>query len=289
MKNPVFVFLIVLIFPAIQGFAQRDQVDTSLAIIGDTKIFSLNNRMVDQRVVIQNDQLKEDDLIGQKNWLSNYGGGQDGVYTDANFALKMMWTDWMAPGKIFNGDLRVEFTKKDFRLVGHQFRDGQNGAKDLDLFFTPINHDNSIQLKITYALMPGKFYARRRISIMDSTKQTNWLEEWISREGRVGPAKWTDQNNPTLIRQESSQSYQAIHPNSQHQEETSFIVKRGAFGQPCALDFKHGGVFFGISSGYQFDKPGDPPHFSLAMQGMDGIGCWKGMDIQPMGGGGDIS
>ncbi|MHB1921668.1 MAG: alpha-galactosidase [Chitinophagaceae bacterium] len=246
MNKLLLFFVLFILFNPHPGFAQQGKVDTAVENTGDSQIFSLHNSMVDQRVVIRKGQLGGDELIGKKAWLSKFGGSQDGFFTDGDFALKMMWTGWRAPGKTFNADLRVVFTKKDYRLTSHQFRQGQKGATDLDLFFSPINPENTIQLKITYSLKPGKFYARRKISILDSTQQTNWLEDWLSRKGEIAPVSVQNKNDLTQIRQESSLLYQPVQASSLRQEETSLIVKKGDFGQPCALDFAHGGVFFGI-------------------------------------------
>src|SRR5699024_5072308 len=69
-----------------------------------------------------------------------------------------------------------------------------------------------------YQLLEGKFYAKRRIAVRDTTKGSNWLKSYLSRKGKVS-------------------SKLATHYD---------ITKKGAFGQPAAVDFSNGGVFFGI-------------------------------------------
>ena len=83
----------------------------------------------------------------------------------------MMWTDWSAPGKQFNGDLQVNFTKKDYQYVNYAFDETSNGGKDLNLYFTPFDKSNTAQLKITYQLLPGKFYGKRKIALQDTLLQ----------------------------------------------------------------------------------------------------------------------
>ncbi len=101
-----------------------------------------------------------------------------------------------------------------------------------------------MQLKLTYQLLADKFYSRRKISLQDTTLAKNWLEAVDSRKGLVGEVNNT--SGGYLMREESSNNYQQVQNVQNNQQPTTSIVKRGEFGQPCAADFSHGGVFFGI-------------------------------------------
>ena len=211
---------------------------------GSQQVFTLSNNKVTEKVVIADDILWGDELIGNKKWLDEYHNDNHSVTTDGDYALEMMWTDWSAPGKIFNGDLQVSFTKKDYKYVSYDFKDVPNGGSELELYFTPFNHDNTVQLKLTYQLLADKFYSRRKISLQDTTLEKNWLEAVDSRKGLVGEVNNT--SGGYLMREESSNNYQQVQNVQNNQQPTTSIVKRGEFGQPCAADFSHGGVFFGI-------------------------------------------
>lgn len=209
------------------------------------QIFTLSNTKVTQQIVVDHHFLHEDALLAKTDWLTAYHNTQTHeVYTDADFALKMMWTDWSAPGKDFNGDLQLSLTKRDFVLQRYEFIALPNNGKELNLYFTPVNKENSLQLRITYQLLDQAFYARRKIAIQDTSLQKNWIEVIVSRSGKIFTQ--SGYNAGYSMREENSASAQYISLQLHPQAETDRIVKQGDFGQPCAINFSGGGVFFGI-------------------------------------------
>lgn len=226
--------------------ARSQQVDTSNTRQGTLQTFSLSNDMVTQRVILQGERLEGDELEGRSAWLAKYNRRHHGVWTDGDFGLELMWTDWSAPGKIFNGDLQLILRKKDFRYLHHDFRVLPGGGRELELYFTPLNPDNTIQVRLTYELLPGKFYAKREIGLIDTMARQNWLEALDPRQGRIAGLDGSHQGDRTMMREESSDQFRQIVQPVLDQTEETRIIKRGAFGQPCAADFARGGVFFGI-------------------------------------------
>src|SRR5699024_9999270 len=139
------------------------------------------------------------------------------VSTNADFSINMMWTDWTAPNRQDHANTEISFDKKNFHYQTYNVKNISDG-KQLELFFASRNPKNTLNLMIIYQLMESKFYARRRIAVRDTTKGSNWLKSYLSRKGKVS-------------------SKLATHYD---------ITKKGAFGQPAAVDFSNGGVFFGI-------------------------------------------
>lgn len=221
-------------------------VTTSVQERNDVKVFSLSNDEVSQQVFIKDDMLAGDLLEGRPDWLSKYHQSDFSVATDGNYALKMMWTDWSAPGREVNGNLVITFTKKDYKYQSYQFVSTSGGGKELELFFTPFDMQNTIQLKLTYQLLPGKFYARRQVSVMDTVKESNWLDKLLPRDGPVFEGNNTENYSFTEVRGLGSSNYSVMKATSTPQIENNHLIKQGAFGQPCAIDFSHGGVFFGV-------------------------------------------
>ena len=147
---------------------------------------------------------------------------------------------WSAPGKKqFNGDLQVNFTKKDYQYKSYDFDATTNGGEDLNLYFTPFDKSNTVQLKISYQLLPGKFYSKRKIALQDTLLQKNWLEAFDPRKGKIGNISSSAGSN-TMIRTESSNNYEQVESTGNSQRQTTQIIKKGEFGQPCAIDFKNG-------------------------------------------------
>lgn len=240
--NSLYLLALSFVLP-LSAFCQK--VETNYSSEGNQRIFTLSNEKVTEKVIVEDDILKRDELIGNKDWLAQYHNANHGVYSDGDFVLQMMWTDWSAPGKQFNGDLEVNFTKKDYKFVKYRFDDAMNGGKELNLFFTPFDNSNTVQLRITYQLLPGKFYSKRKIALQDTLLQKNWLQGFVSRKGKIGDISSSAAGN-TMIRSESSNNYEKVSSSDNSQRQTVTIVKKGEFGQPCAVDFENGGVFFGI-------------------------------------------
>ncbi|TAN13494.1 MAG: hypothetical protein EPN37_13525 [Chitinophagaceae bacterium] len=238
----------ILCLPAILTVQSiyAQSVATSVEEKEGMKIFSLSNDKVVQQVFIQNDMLAGDILKGKEEWLEKYHNAGFGVATDGNFSLKMMWNDWSAPGREVNADVAISFSKRDYQYQSYRFVDRQGGGKELDLFFTPFNRQNTIQLKVTYQLLPDKFYSRRQIAVRDTTRSGNWLDCFFAREGGVFAANMEDGNNVTKVRGLGSANYFVVNTGTATGKGDSRIVKKGSFGQPCALDFAKGGVFFGV-------------------------------------------
>lgn len=229
------------------GFSALGQtVSADFRQSGNYLLFSLSNDKVVQTVVIKDSVLLEDDLSGRIGWLASYDNSDHGVRTDGGYTLEMMWTDWSAPGKTFNGDLQLELTKKDYRYTSYEFREEPGGGKILDLYFKPFDGDNTVDLKLEYELMPDKFYAKRRVGVRDTILHKDWLEKFISREGVVSDVARQDTETSSMIRAESGEQFQQVNNQAEQQMEDNRIIKKGAFGQPCAVDFAEGGVFFGI-------------------------------------------
>lgn len=209
------------------------------------QIFTLSNSKVVQQVVVNHALLQSDALMAKRIWLLTYQNTKlHDVYTDADFAIQMMWTDWSAPGKDFNGDLQITLTKKDFVFQRYEFVDAPNKGKVLHLYFTPANKENILQLRITYQLTNQAFYAKRKIALRDTTLQKNWIEAFESRKGSIFTEN--ENNEGYSMREEGSTNAQYITLQQHPQAETNRIIKQGDFGQPCAIHFSGGGVFFGI-------------------------------------------
>ncbi|HEX5555875.1 MAG TPA: alpha-galactosidase [Chitinophagaceae bacterium] len=241
LKKKLAVILCVLLASSTYGL-RAQTVQAAVSRKADRMTFALSNNEVIQQVFLRGGMLLGDALSGQTDWLARYHNADHGVATDGNFRLKMMWTDWSAPGKVANADVQVSFSKRDYRYSSYKISDIAGGGKALELYFTPLDHANTIQLRLTYQLLPGKFYARRQVAVRDTVKASNWLDVFISRTGKVragGGGKPFHRGTGDLTAMHRS-------TGSKQSGEANRVVKKGAFGQPCAIDFSHGGVFFGV-------------------------------------------
>lgn len=237
MKKKMRTLLIVfgLLFLSAPPYLHAQSVHTSVAQKDGVRIFSLSNDKVIQEVYVKDSTLAGDLLKGKTAWLTNFQHASQGVATDGDFSLKMMWNDWSAPGRQVNANVAIAFSKKDFRFRSYEYADAAGGGKELSLFFVPANKENRIMLRVRYQLLPGKFYSRRQISVLDSSNSGNWLDEFVSRNGRL-----TDAGN------RGGADVVAMLRRGNPGDGDGSVVKKGSFGQPCALDFPDGGVFFGI-------------------------------------------
>jgi hypothetical protein len=96
------------------------------------------------KVIIRDEHLESDSLVGDPGWLHLYGASPFTLYTDANFGLQFTWTDWQAPKKIFNAGNHVTFDKNDFEMTGHKFYQIENGSVKLGIDFHGTNNPSRI-------------------------------------------------------------------------------------------------------------------------------------------------
>jgi hypothetical protein len=179
---------------------------------GDKQIFSLSNEQVKCSVIFEEGKLSYDRLEAQREWLSEHGARPFLVETDADFGLNVMWTGWRAPGNVNNAENPVMLSKHNFQLVRHEDQKAPGDSKELSLFFKGLN--NSLELRLTYQLGKEAFYVRRKIAVRDSRSGRHFVQ-W------VWPRRGFVLGNVT-------------------------IIKPGGFGQPAALQHRHGGAFFGL-------------------------------------------
>lgn len=201
-------FLLIFLVPA----SLADIVAFNEQEVNGKKIYSLSNEQVRCSVSFESGELKEDTVRALPEWLSKFSASLLSMTTDADFLLDIMWTGWSAPGKENNAENQVVFSKKDFRLIEQKVRELPGGSKELDLFFKGAN--TRFELKITYQLEPGAFYARRKLAVRDTSNRNHFLR-WL----------WPRQG---IILGELSS------------------VKSGGFGQPIAFRLGEGGAFFGL-------------------------------------------
>jgi len=204
------LFALLLIFLVPASLAEVVTFDEQEA--NGKKIYSLSNAQIRLSVCFGSGQLQEDTVTALPEWLSKFKGSPLALTTDADFLLDIMWTGWTAPGKENNAENPVFFSKKDFLLAEQMLRELSEGSKELDLIFK--GKDVRFELKITYQLEPGSFYARRKLAIRDVRNRNHFLR-WV----------WPSQ---LMILGELS------------------AVKSGGFGQPVVLRFGQGGAFFGL-------------------------------------------
>lgn len=215
--------LLIFLVPA----SLADIVTFNEQAVNGKKIYSLSNEQVRCSISFESGELKEDTVLALPEWLAKFGASPLSVTCDADFLLDIMWTGWAAPGKENNADNPVLFSKKDFQLAEQKLREFSGGSKELDLFFKGKN--TRFELKITYQLEPGAFYARRKLAIRDARSRNHFLRWLWPRQGII------------------------------FGEVTS--VKAGGFGQPVAFRLGGGGAFFGLeyptsTNSINFKEPG---------------------------------
>jgi hypothetical protein len=210
------------------------------------KTFLLRNENISCKVIIRDNRLEGDSLIGNPQWLGSYGSVPFVLYTDAGFGLQFTWTDWQAPKKIFNADNPVVFDKNDLDLDRHTFIKLENGGAEVELDFHGTN--NPLLVKITYHLDPGTFFVKRKIAVSDTTSGYHFLEKIFSRRGSISGFESSDPHSAAMIFEEnsatgtplSSGSGETLSPGPIH------LIKKGDFGQPVAFTFRQTGAFFGL-------------------------------------------
>jgi hypothetical protein len=202
--------IVFIIFVFVPGTIIRNSCIADEKSFADKKSYSIENDKVKFTVVTNKSNLVSDKLEMAGLWNSQYG--PSAIETDANFAIDVMYTDWSAPGKINNAENPVFLTKSDFYLINQSEQKDENGSREIIFDFK--GKETSIELRLTYILMPEAFYVKRKIAVIDTTFGHHFLRRFLPRNGSVGGV--------------------------------ISVVKEGGFGQPVAFSMKKGGAFFGI-------------------------------------------
>jgi hypothetical protein len=215
-----FIFIFFLFASQIL-FAQEVQVSSRKNANEIT--FVMENGMVRQSILIRNDQLLSDTLESLSHWTSQFNRSPQQLVTDANFAIRLVWNGWQAPGKSNNADNPVIFTKKDFSYHSYTILNKQPESTSLTLHFTGTT--TPLALDISYQLSSGKFYVSRQIALKDSEARGHFLDRVDARKGHVKfqSAKTTQITDTTLQ-----------------------VLNKGQFGQPIAFRNTVAGSFMGM-------------------------------------------
>jgi len=242
MKNIILLLSALLI--STLNMAQQ-QVKVNEIKTDNNLTVSLQNNMVKQTVVIENNRLYSDTLQSLNKWTSMYSHRVPAVLiTDADFELDMVYTAWRAPGKNYNADNPVTFTKKDFSFERYTVNESVKGERSVDFWFAGIN--NPFTLRITYELKPDEFYARRKITLTDKTLTGHYLDKIHTRKGSYTfYDKSNTENSSFTISIEDIEGTGKI--NQEGNTSSGFtIIHKGDFGQPVALKSSQAGAFGGI-------------------------------------------
>ncbi|MCX6248150.1 MAG: hypothetical protein NTW10_10470 [Bacteroidetes bacterium] len=241
------LFTAILIFYSLYpDLVQGQDVKTLESSVSKTKTFHLQNENITCKVVIQDNRLEGDSLIGNSVWLSSNGSSPFILCTDAGFGLQFTWTDWQAPKKLVNADNPVIFDKTDLEMTGHRFRKLGNGGAEVEIAFRGTN--NPLLVKVTYHLDPGTFFFKRKIAVSDTTFGYHFLEKIFGLQCRISGYGQSGIRTASKIFEERSTTGKPLQPasgGSFFQDPVS-ILKSGDFGQPAAFTFQQTGAFFGL-------------------------------------------
>jgi hypothetical protein len=240
--------LLSLFITGIISFASaQHEVQVKEIKSGNSLSLSLKNNMVKQTVYIENGRLMADTLQSLPEWTSRYGNRKPSVFvTDADFQLDVVYSAWRAPGKQYNADNPVSFSKKNFVFNNYSIAKNENGTQTVDLYFSGTN--NIFTLRISYQLKPEEFFARRKIVLTDSTLQGHYLDKIHTRKGGYvfyDVDNGGEKSSFTI----SVEGYEYSTDISEEKKEgnTNYeIINKGDFGQPVALKTKSSGAFGGI-------------------------------------------
>jgi len=208
LKHQLFILLAMVIsFQTTVGLLYGLQIKAE-----DNMNYKLSNDKIACLITVEEGTLTSEKIIMQEKWIQQVGRDVAGLETDGDFAVELMWTGWLAPGKVNNADNYMKLTKDDFRLTHHQFTSLEDEGKKLDLYFH--SDEANLELLLTYLLDPDAFYVHRKIALLDTTNSGHFVH-WIwARYGEIF-------NKVT-------------------------VIKNGGFGQPIAIESDDGGAFFGV-------------------------------------------
>lgn len=189
--------------------------------------------------------------------------------SDGDFRLQVVWTDWLAPGKMNNGDNPVILNKRDFRWQLYKIREESAGAKEIEFVLDGVNQ--KLELKIIYRLEPDKFYVRRKLALRDAETGGHFLEKiviWSGSRRVLQPPAVQQAPKARIEGSSEAVAMEQVNDGSQGQEKP-VLVKSGGFGQPVALTAGQAGAFWGL------EYPA--AHNQVAAKSGDSVevSCWQ--------------
>ncbi|MGA3014966.1 MAG: alpha-galactosidase, partial [Bacteroidales bacterium] len=237
---------VILCFSLLSGILHAQDVKMLESAQGTREIFLLQNENVACKVIIRENHLECDSIVGDPGWLHSYGALPFTLCSDANFGLQFTWTDWQAPKKVFNADNPVTFDKDDFEMTGHKFLQIENGSADLEIDFHGTN--NPLLLKIIYHLDPGAFFIKRKVAVLDTTFGYHFLEKIYGFNGRISGVIDSCALQTSMMFEENSLTSKTFQQGIEGASSLCSIsvIKSGDFGQPVAFTFPQTGAFYGL-------------------------------------------
>ena len=236
--------LVAVFFTVATSMAQLVNIKETI----DNNIISvaLQNDMVRQTIVIKDSLLLDDTLQSLNTWTNFYSYRKPYILiTDADFALDVVYTAWRAPGKNYNADNPVTFTKSNFKFEKYTLNNDGNNEKSVDLWFYGTN--NPFTLRLTYSLKANEFFARRKITLKDETLTGHYLDRIHTRKGRFSFfAAEREENASFTISIEDFEGSGKIDQDEKSKTSNFEILKAGEFGQPVAIKLQDAGAFGGI-------------------------------------------
>ena len=240
MKGKVRAAALVLAVLLVAGSSFADEVTAEYTDYCGTRTIVLANECIRLSIEFQDGSLSREILEGRESWLAQYGGGSLRIGIEPVVLGELMWTGWRAPGRVNNADNKIFLLYHDFVVETHEFVDLAGGGKRCVLCFKGFG--DSLELRLSYSLLPGDFFARRSVAVRDPKELGHFLMSLRPLDGLV--------------------------------EHDLVVIKAGGFGQPVALAGVQGGAFFGI------EYPAADNTF-VVREGMgDELGCSQEMGVR---------
>ncbi len=238
------ILLVAVFFTVATSMAQL--VNVKETIDNNTISVALQNDMVRQTIVIKDSLLLDDTLQSLNAWTNLYSYRKPYILvTDADFALDVVYTAWRAPGKNYNADNPVTFTKSNFKFEKYTINNDDNNEKSVDFWFYGTN--NPFTLRLTYSLKTNEFFARRKITLKDETLTGHYLDRIHTRKGRFSFfAAESEETASFTISIEDFEGGGKIDQDEKSKMSNFEILKAGEFGQPVAIKLQDAGAFGGI-------------------------------------------
>jgi hypothetical protein len=266
MKNIRILFMLCLCIAL--NLSAAEIVGSSFSQKEALRTFTLSNSRITLNVAFRDGVLLSDVLETAALGAVCPFPASSRLESDADFRLQVVWTDWLAPGKMNNGDNPVIFSKSDFRLQDFKIKEESSGAKEIAFFLNGINQN--LELQIIYRLEPGKIYARRKLAVRDLESGNHFLEKIAVLCGKTRLLALVTAQQTVKARIEGSSEIVAVtaETDGNYGGEKLVLLNNGGFGQPVAIAFGAAGAFWGI------EYPAASNLITVKEGASAEVGCW---------------
>jgi len=177
----VILLLLLIAFDPVKAMS-RDDDSPPRVVMGENAdghpTFTLQNEYIDCTVTVAQGRIQREDIVGQAEWLAEFGGRNARLEMDGGFALILAWNAAISHDPGADPDKPLIANHQDFLVTGQTL--------DKGTLILHLRHDTlALEADLVWTLDEDDFFVRRRLSLRDPGDQGHRLQSIGQRHGVI--------------------------------------------------------------------------------------------------------